>query len=83
MRVHFRLADAAEGEHGNVKAAEGKNRVFILTAPGESGRDFLAEEDGGQGKGARYPVRVPSGGSYRLARGRTGRKERSPRPRRI
>ena len=50
MRVHFCLTDAAEGEHGNVKAAEGKNRVFILTAPGESGRDFLAEKDGGQGK---------------------------------
>lgn len=50
MRVHFRLADAAEGEHGNVKAAEGKDRVFILAAPGESGRDFLAEEDGEQGK---------------------------------
>ena len=51
MRVHLRLTDAAEGEHGNVKAAEGKNRVFILTAPGESGRDFLlAEEDGGQGQ---------------------------------
>ena len=33
MRVHFRLVDAAEGEHGNVKAAEGKDRVFIL-APG-------------------------------------------------
>ena len=33
MRVHFRLADAAEGEHGNVKAAEGKERVFILAAP--------------------------------------------------
>jgi adenine-specific DNA-methyltransferase len=30
MRVHFRLVDAAEGEHGNVKAAEGKDRVFIL-----------------------------------------------------
>ena len=30
MRVHFRLVDAAEGEHGNVKAAEGKERVFIL-----------------------------------------------------
>jgi adenine-specific DNA-methyltransferase len=30
MRVHFRLADAAEDEHGNVKAAEGKDRVFIL-----------------------------------------------------
>ena len=31
MRVHFRLADAAEGEHGNVKAAEGKERRFKLT----------------------------------------------------
>ena len=50
MRVHFRLADAAEGEHGNVKAAEGKDRVFILAAPGESGHDFIAEEDGEQGK---------------------------------
>ena len=50
LRVHFRLTDAAEGEHGNVKAAEGKDRVFILAAPGESGRDFIAEEDGRQGK---------------------------------
>jgi adenine-specific DNA-methyltransferase len=50
MRVHFRLADAAEGEHGNVKTAEGKDRVFILTAPGESGRDFIAEEVGEQGR---------------------------------
>jgi len=50
MRVHFRLADAAEGEHGNVKAAEGKDRVFILAVPGDSGRDFIAEEDGEQGK---------------------------------
>ena len=50
MRVHFRLADAAEGEHGNVKAAEGKDRLFILAAPGESGRDFIVEEDGEQGK---------------------------------
>jgi len=41
MRVHFRLVDAAEGEHGNVKAAEGKDRVFILSA-----EDFIAEEDG-------------------------------------
>ena len=49
MRVHFRLTDAAEGEHGNVKAAEGKHRVFILSAPGESGRDFITEENGGQG----------------------------------
>ncbi|WP_210183437.1 hypothetical protein, partial [Methylobrevis pamukkalensis] len=29
MRVHFRLADAAEGEHGNVKAAEGKDRGVV------------------------------------------------------
>ncbi len=50
MRVHFRLADAVEGEHGNVKAAEGKDRVFILASPGESGRDFITEEVGEQGK---------------------------------
>jgi adenine-specific DNA-methyltransferase len=50
MRVHFQLADAVEGEHGNVKAAEGQNRVFILAAPGASGQDFMAEEDGEQGK---------------------------------
>ena len=30
MRVHFRLVDAAEGEHGNVKAAQGKDRRFRL-----------------------------------------------------
>ena len=50
LRVHFRLTDAAEGEHGNVKAAEGKDRAFVLAAPGESGRDFIAEEDGESGK---------------------------------
>jgi len=30
MRVHFRLVDATEGEHGNVKAAQGKDRRFRL-----------------------------------------------------
>ena len=50
MRVHFRLVDAAEGEHGNVKAAEGRDRVFILAAPGDSGDAFIAEEDGEQSK---------------------------------
>jgi adenine-specific DNA-methyltransferase len=45
MRVHFRLVDAVEGEHGNVKAAEGKDRVFILAAT-----DYIAEEAGEQGK---------------------------------
>ncbi len=41
MRVHFRLVDAAEGEHGNVKPAEGKERRFKLL---ES--KALAVEDG-------------------------------------
>jgi adenine-specific DNA-methyltransferase len=50
MRVHFRLADAAEGEHGNIKAADGKDRVFILAAANGSGADFIAEEGGEQGK---------------------------------
>ncbi len=45
MRVHFRLVDAAEGEHGNVKAVEGRERVFILAAG-----DFMSEEDGEEGK---------------------------------
>ncbi|MEX2527035.1 MAG: DNA methyltransferase [Gemmatimonadota bacterium] len=49
MRVHFRLVDATEGEHGNVKEAQGKDRVFILAGAGESGRDFIAEEDGPEG----------------------------------
>lgn len=32
MRVHFRLEDATEGEHGNVKEAQGKERRFKLAA---------------------------------------------------
>ena len=50
MRVHFRLVDSSEGEHGNVKSAEGKGRVFVLAVEGESGHDFLTEEEGEQGK---------------------------------
>lgn len=30
LRVHFRIVEASEGEHGNVKAAEDKKRFFIL-----------------------------------------------------
>jgi adenine-specific DNA-methyltransferase len=41
MRVHFRLVDAAEGEHGNVKEAAGKERRFKLAA-----ENFAAVEDG-------------------------------------
>ena len=50
MRVHFRLVDAAEGEHGNVKSAEGKSRIFILAPPGVSGHDFITKEDTEQGE---------------------------------
>ncbi len=39
-RVHFRLVDVAEGEHGNVKETEGKNRVFVLAS-----EDFISEEN--------------------------------------
>jgi len=41
MRVHFKLADAAEGEHGNVKEQAGKERRFRL-APAP----FAAIENG-------------------------------------
>ncbi|NTU44159.1 MAG: site-specific DNA-methyltransferase [Chlorobiaceae bacterium] len=41
MRVHFRLADVAEGEHGNVKVAEGKDRRFRLAE-----ENTLSVEDG-------------------------------------
>lgn len=41
MRVHFRLVDAAEGEHGNVKEGNGKERRFILRA-----EDYLSIENG-------------------------------------
>ena len=50
MRVHFRLADGDEGEHGNIKVAVRKDRVFILAAPGLLGQNFIAEEGGEQGK---------------------------------
>jgi adenine-specific DNA-methyltransferase len=44
MRVHFKLVDATEGEHGNVRATN--ERRFILTRGGESGRDFIGVADG-------------------------------------
>ena len=43
MRVHFVLADAAEGEHGNIKAVEGKESVFILAAQDGHCGDFIGE----------------------------------------
>ncbi|MCP4623104.1 MAG: site-specific DNA-methyltransferase, partial [bacterium] len=30
LKVHFRIADAAEGEHGNVKATDANKRFFII-----------------------------------------------------
>jgi adenine-specific DNA-methyltransferase len=65
MRAHFRLVDSAEGEHGNIKAAEGKDRLFILAAAGESGRDFIAEVDGEQVPGGIKELSV--GFEYRQA----------------
>jgi len=41
LRVHFRLVDAAEGEHNNVKETVGKNRVSVLT-----GENFIGVENG-------------------------------------
>ena len=41
MRVHFELAGAAEGAHGNVKTTGGKERVFVLSQD-----EFLIEEAG-------------------------------------
>lgn len=32
LKVHFRVVEATEGEHGNVKAAEANKRFFILHA---------------------------------------------------
>ncbi|EKJ86151.1 DNA methylase family protein [Leptospira meyeri serovar Hardjo str. Went 5] len=40
-RVHFRLVDASEGEHGNVKESEDTKRAFILASG-----NFVFEEDG-------------------------------------
>jgi adenine-specific DNA-methyltransferase len=65
MRAHFRLVDSAEGEDGNIKAAEGKDRLFILAAAGESGRDFIAEVDGEQVPGGIKELSV--GFEYRQA----------------
>jgi len=33
LKVHFRIADAAEGEHGNVKATDANKRFFIIHHP--------------------------------------------------
>ena len=30
VKVHFRIADASEGEHGNVKASDANKRFFII-----------------------------------------------------
>jgi len=30
LKIHFRIVDATEGEHGNVKATEDKKRFFVL-----------------------------------------------------
>lgn len=44
MRVHFRLADVAEGEHGNVKESEATKRLFVLASGEES--EWIFEDAG-------------------------------------
>lgn len=41
-RVHFRLIDATEGEHDNVKVRAAAERVFVLAPAGASGHAFLS-----------------------------------------
>ena len=62
MRVHFRLTDAVEDEHGNVQVAQGKDRMFVLSPPGVSGHDFLTDEIGDQGRELviRFEYRPPT-----------------------
>jgi adenine-specific DNA-methyltransferase len=47
MRVHFRLAEAAEGEHGNIKTTEDQDRHFILATQVDSPDDFVRVEKEG------------------------------------
>ena len=47
MRVHFRLVEASENEHGNVKAEEHKKRMFVLAASGDLAYDFIEVVDEG------------------------------------
>ena len=60
--MHFRLTDATQDEHGNVKATAGKDRLFILASPGESGHGFLEEEASELGKDLviRFEYRPPT-----------------------
>jgi adenine-specific DNA-methyltransferase len=44
LRVHFRIRNASEGEHGNIKAQENADRRFVLCK-----EEFVAEEDGETG----------------------------------
>ena len=41
MRVHFRLVDAAEGEHGNVKPSKARIASSFWRSV-----NYIAEEDG-------------------------------------
>ena len=43
LPVHFRVVDAAEGEHGNVKATDATKRFFILQADNPVGFDEKGE----------------------------------------
>ena len=74
MRVHFRLADAAEGEHGNIKAADEKARRFILST-----EDFVAEEEGPDGMRElviRFEYRAATLGDWPKQKRKGGRQQK-------
>ncbi len=43
LRVHFRIVEATEGEHGNVKASDASKRYFILHADGPVALNDIGE----------------------------------------
>jgi len=43
LRVHFRVAEASEGEHGNVKASDANKRFFIIHAENPVARTATGE----------------------------------------
>ena len=64
LRVHFRLEDATEGEHGDVQAAEGKDRV-VHTLDARRIRPRLHRRGASWAtQGTRHSLRVPSGNAH-------------------
>ncbi|MDD5323181.1 MAG: site-specific DNA-methyltransferase [Methylococcales bacterium] len=55
LKVHFRIIDASEGEHGNIKAASDQKRFFLIHA--DKPIDWLPRPAGeGWGEGETYEL---------------------------